>query len=41
MNQNYKIIAQEMHLRDQQVSAVAALLEEGATVPLLLDTEKK
>ncbi|MBW1718149.1 MAG: RNA-binding transcriptional accessory protein [Deltaproteobacteria bacterium] len=41
MNQHYKIIAQEMHLRDQQVSAVAALLEEGATVPFIARYRKE
>ena len=41
MNQHHKIIAQEMHLRDQQVAAVAALLEEGATVPFIARYRKE
>ncbi len=41
MNQYNKIIAAEMHLREQQVSAVAALLEEGATVPFIARYRKE
>ena len=41
MNRHYKIIAQEMHLRDQQVSVVAALLEEGTTVPFIARYRKE
>ena len=41
MHQHHKIIAQEMHLRDQQVAAVAALLEEGATVPFIARYRKE
>lgn len=41
MNHHYKIIAQELHLRDQQVSAVAALLAEGATVPFIARYRKE
>jgi len=41
MNQYYKIIAQEMQLRDKQVSAVAHLLEEGATIPFIARYRKE
>jgi protein Tex len=41
MNQHYKVIAQEMHLRDKQVAAVGALLEEGATVPFIARYRKE
>lgn len=41
MNQHYNIIALEMRLRDQQVAAVAALLEEGATVPFIARYRKE
>lgn len=41
MNKYYKIVAQELHIRDQQVAAVAALLEEGATVPFIARYRKE
>lgn len=41
MNQHYEIIAQEMSLRVQQVSSVAALLEDGATVPFIARYRKE
>lgn len=41
MNQYYKIIAQEMQIQEQQVAAVAHLLEEGATVPFIARYRKE
>lgn len=41
MNQHVQLIAQEMRLREQQISAVAALLEDGATVPFIARYRKE
>ncbi|OKY75071.1 MAG: RNA-binding transcriptional accessory protein [Desulfobulbaceae bacterium DB1] len=38
---HHEIIAREMHLREQQVAAVAALLAEGATVPFIARYRKE